>query len=237
LLTIPRFVGRCVNTPGLALSLFQLWCLLPQDLKMVAVLSMSLSSGTSVPPSPMSGASHAPLHPDHSRIGHSPLMLGHELSPCIEFVRTSSLSSADGDTALSPPIALTSAVPHVSHGEMPAEKVYTVTRRDHTPERIRANSLALNPMATPLDFTVRPLTHAHLHHSASVSPRTPGSAPKSHHAASRSGEVVLNPIAPCGACNEWLKKIAETNPDFKVRCYPVLRKHGCYQLLPIADLF
>ena len=26
----------------------------------------------------------------------------------------------------------------------------------------------------------------------------------------------LNPIAPCGACSEWLKKIAEVNPDFRV---------------------
>jgi cytidine deaminase len=26
----------------------------------------------------------------------------------------------------------------------------------------------------------------------------------------------LNPISPCGACNEWLKKIAEVNPDFAV---------------------
>jgi hypothetical protein len=30
------------------------------------------------------------------------------------------------------------------------------------------------------------------------------------------GYVALNPIAPCGACNEWLRKIAEVNPDFKV---------------------
>mmetsp|Transcript_122373 Transcript_122373/g.280399 ORF Transcript_122373/g.280399 Transcript_122373/m.280399 type:complete len:80 (-) Transcript_122373:231-470(-) len=32
------------------------------------------------------------------------------------------------------------------------------------------------------------------------------------------GQVVrdLNPIAPCGACNEWLKKIAEGNPGFTV---------------------
>lgn len=28
--------------------------------------------------------------------------------------------------------------------------------------------------------------------------------------------VNMNPIAPCGACHEWLKKIAEVNPDFKV---------------------
>ena len=26
----------------------------------------------------------------------------------------------------------------------------------------------------------------------------------------------LNPMAPCGACTEWLKKIADVNPDFKV---------------------
>lgn len=26
----------------------------------------------------------------------------------------------------------------------------------------------------------------------------------------------LNPLKPCGACLEWLKKIAEVNPDFKV---------------------
>jgi len=30
----------------------------------------------------------------------------------------------------------------------------------------------------------------------------------------------LNPIAPCGACNEWLKKIAEVNPAFKVVTFP-----------------
>merc|ERR1740117_2318241 len=29
-------------------------------------------------------------------------------------------------------------------------------------------------------------------------------------------EVALNPLPPCGACMEWLKKIAEVNPDFKV---------------------
>ncbi|RHY32996.1 hypothetical protein DYB25_013327, partial [Aphanomyces astaci] len=26
----------------------------------------------------------------------------------------------------------------------------------------------------------------------------------------------LNPLAPCGACNEWLLKIAEANPSFKI---------------------
>lgn len=26
----------------------------------------------------------------------------------------------------------------------------------------------------------------------------------------------MNPLKPCGACNEWLKKIAEVNPCFSV---------------------
>lgn len=32
-------------------------------------------------------------------------------------------------------------------------------------------------------------------------------------------DVVLNPIAPCGACTEWLRKIAEVNPDFKIMTF------------------
>ena len=30
------------------------------------------------------------------------------------------------------------------------------------------------------------------------------------------GQIALNPLDPCGACMEWLKKIAEVNPDFNV---------------------
>ena len=42
----------------------------------------------------------------------------------------------------------------------------------------------------------------------------PGGLRRTAHAAP--GEKLLNPIAPCGACNEWLRKIAAPNPDFKV---------------------
>ena len=31
-----------------------------------------------------------------------------------------------------------------------------------------------------------------------------------------SGRGDLNPLKPCGACKEWLLKIAEVNPGFKV---------------------
>ena len=30
------------------------------------------------------------------------------------------------------------------------------------------------------------------------------------------GEVALNPLDPCGACMEWLKKVGEVNPEFKI---------------------
>ena len=36
---------------------------------------------------------------------------------------------------------------------------------------------------------------------------------REHHSGDDEGR---NPMNPCGACNEWLKKIAEVNPDFKV---------------------
>lgn len=29
------------------------------------------------------------------------------------------------------------------------------------------------------------------------------------------GDKLLNPLAPCGSCTEWLRKIAEANPEFK----------------------
>jgi hypothetical protein len=28
--------------------------------------------------------------------------------------------------------------------------------------------------------------------------------------------VALNPISPCGSCLEWLKKIGEMNPEFRI---------------------
>lgn len=43
--------------------------------------------------------------------------------------------------------------------------------------------------------------------------------------------AALNPLAPCGACTEWLKKVAEVNPDFRVvmftdvTCSNVIVKH------------
>lgn len=38
----------------------------------------------------------------------------------------------------------------------------------------------------------------------------------------------MNPLRPCGACNEWLKKIAESNPYFKVLTFTDADCKGVY---------
>ena len=38
----------------------------------------------------------------------------------------------------------------------------------------------------------------------------------------------LNPLKPCGSCNEWLKKIAEPNPSFKVITFTDSNCEGIY---------
>jgi len=38
----------------------------------------------------------------------------------------------------------------------------------------------------------------------------------------------INPLAPCGACNEWLKKISESNPYFKIVTFTDANCNGIY---------
>ena len=46
--------------------------------------------------------------------------------------------------------------------------------------------------------------------------------------------VALNPLDPCGACMEWLKKISEVNPDFKVLTFTSTDCEQVY-VTPIGD--
>jgi len=39
----------------------------------------------------------------------------------------------------------------------------------------------------------------------------------------------MNPLKPCGACNEWLKKIAGVNPQFTVITFTDFKCAGVYQ--------
>ena len=47
-------------------------------------------------------------------------------------------------------------------------------------------------------------------------------------------QVALNPLDPCGACMEWLKKIGEVNPDFKVLTFTNSSCEKVY-ITPIGD--
>ena len=47
-------------------------------------------------------------------------------------------------------------------------------------------------------------------------------------------EVALNPLDPCGACMEWLKKISEVNPDFKVLTFTTTSCEKVF-VTPIGD--
>ena len=38
----------------------------------------------------------------------------------------------------------------------------------------------------------------------------------------------MNPLKPCGACHEWLKKIAEVNPSFTVVTFTDYGCEGVY---------
>jgi hypothetical protein len=40
--------------------------------------------------------------------------------------------------------------------------------------------------------------------------------------------ISMNPLKPCGACLEWLKKIAEVNPSFSVITFTDSECKGVY---------
>jgi cytidine deaminase len=69
-----------------------------------------------------------------------------------------------------------------------------------------------------------------------------GTRPRSHsHGQSKKRKTVLvqspedlNPLRPCGACNEWLKKIAETNPYFQILTFTDNECNGVY-CTPVAE--
>ena len=47
-------------------------------------------------------------------------------------------------------------------------------------------------------------------------------------------EIAMNPLDPCGACMEWLKKISEVNPDFKVLTFTSTNCEKVF-MTPIGD--
>ena len=83
------------------------------------------------------------------------------------------------------------------------------------------NALAANQTLRRQDIKAVAVLSLHLKPThADVRDAGGGAAAQSTIAGAQGGdvlaEVALNPLAPCGACMEWLKKIAEVNPDFEV---------------------
>lgn len=58
--------------------------------------------------------------------------------------------------------------------------------------------------------------------------KTPSAARKSKRTVLVQSTKDINPLAPCGACNEWLKKIAESNPYFKIVTFTDANCNGIY---------
>jgi len=52
--------------------------------------------------------------------------------------------------------------------------------------------------------------------------------------ASEMAEIAMNPLDPCGACMEWLRKISEVNPDFKVLTFTSTNCEKIF-ITPIGD--
>ena len=90
---------------------------------------------------------------------------------------------------------------------------------EKSPKRARSSS----PTAAPGSpkFSVPPLVRTVSLSSMLGAPSTHQEGPPSPNSESSFvredvGEVRLNPLPPCGSCSEWLKKIAEVNPEFKI---------------------
>lgn len=95
--------------------------------------------------------------------------------------------------------------------------------------------------------SISPSTSSHRLSSEDEAPSAPPNAPlrriallskgaPSTHKSNNSKRTVvlhstgkdLNPLQPCGACNEWLKKIAESNPYFRVLTFTDADCNGVY---------
>mmetsp|Transcript_23533 Transcript_23533/g.51056 ORF Transcript_23533/g.51056 Transcript_23533/m.51056 type:complete len:906 (-) Transcript_23533:734-3451(-) len=59
-------------------------------------------------------------------------------------------------------------------------------------------------------------------------PGTPRNSKKKKFVVVNTNKKDLNPLKPCGACNEWLKKISEANPYFKVVTFTDSNCNGVY---------
>jgi cytidine deaminase len=126
---------------------------------------------------------------------------------------------------MTPPLLPDSNPPNDKHGDPPL-----IVLGEGSSSVLNAGSTNASPNATP----VRRIS-LYQHHT-----RNPTDGGRDMHQSSRGQPskrktvvVVqspedLNPLRPCGACNEWLKKIAETNPYFQILTFTDKDCNGVY---------
>ena len=93
-----------------------------------------------------------------------------------------------------------------------------------SPSRPRSNSTPLSGSSTPK----RRITLYGKSSSRKSNTKLSGGVKKQKDTLVLQSVQDLNPLKPCGACNEWLKKIAESNPHFKVLTFTDTQCNGVY---------
>jgi cytidine deaminase len=73
-----------------------------------------------------------------------------------------------------------------------------------------------------------PLRRIPLFSSSQVVKRSSKQPPQSQRTVVIHSYKDLNPLAPCGTCNEWLKKISEANPYFRIITFTDANCNGIY---------
>ncbi|KAL3931640.1 MAG: hypothetical protein SGBAC_011216 [Bacillariaceae sp.] len=86
-------------------------------------------------------------------------------------------------------------------------------------------SITLGPAAVVQQHS--PARRIPVYHGMENSLKQKTSKPRKRHLFVHSHED-MNPLRPCGACNEWLKKIAESNPYFQILTFTDADCNGVY---------
>ena len=118
--------------------------------------------------------------------------------------------------AASAAVAVVDAAPAPSPSLSPGTS--TATTRSASGSGSVAGGTSSPPMKRMRSESMRPLLDVDVP-AISLAVSAPAASDSTSLAASASASMFAeggNPLGPCGACNEWLKKIYEVNPDFRV---------------------
>ena len=108
------------------------------------------------------------------------------------------------------------------------EEAINATREMQNHDFPTQEALDLYQTLTPLGTPVRKIKLSNVDMDGPVSTKKTPSALRKKKTVLVHCPSDINPLKPCGACNEWLKKIAESNPYFKVVTFTDADCNGVY---------